>query len=90
MNEIDYERLASAIAEKMRNMPPHSEVLWCAQECADYLHVSKLHFKNRISKAYGFPAGAILPSEKGISPRIIWHAVDVEEWAKRQKLKKAS
>jgi predicted DNA-binding transcriptional regulator AlpA len=84
MNDIDYEKLADEIAKKMRVLPPPEKVIWTPEQCAEYLGVSKLHFVNRVSKIYGFPAPIKLPSEGGRG-HARYYAVDVQTWVSQQK-----
>jgi len=54
--DIDYDLLAEKIAHVIAKAPREDEVLWDADECAEYLHCSRRHFVERISKQRGFPA----------------------------------
>ena len=39
---LDYDLLAEKIAHQISKAPKDHEVLWNAQECADYLHFKRL------------------------------------------------
>lgn len=84
MSEIDYVKLADEIAKKLRVLPPPEKVIWTPEQCAEYLGVSKLHFVNRVSKTYEFPAPIKLPSEGGRG-HSRWYAADVQEWVATHK-----
>lgn len=92
MQEIDYDKLAAAIAEKLHAMPAQENVLWDANDCAAYLSVSAQHFTDRISKTYGFPAGTPLPSDAGTGKRAHkrWYATEVQTWWRNRNTKQAS
>lgn len=86
MTEIDYEKLANAIALRLSSMPPPEKVIWDSKQCADYLCMSERHFIDKISKFSGFPTPIILPSEKGKGhPR--WFAQEVQECVAKHKRK---
>ena len=85
MNEIDYERLADAIARKLNTLPSANNVIWSVEQCAEYLGIGKRHFVDRVSKTWGFPSAIKLPTEKGSHGRDRWHAVEIQEWASLQK-----
>lgn len=87
---IDYDKLASAIAEKLRSMPAHDEVIWDSEECAQYFKVSRQHFTDRISKTFGFPAGVPLPNGTGKRAEKRWYASEVQDWWRKRKPKKVS
>lgn len=84
MNEIDYEKLADAIANKLRLLPPPDKIIWEAEQCAQYLRVSERHYVDRLSKSYGFPSPIKLPSEKG-KGHARWYAKDIQDWVLKQK-----
>jgi predicted DNA-binding transcriptional regulator AlpA len=85
MNEIDYEKLADAVANKLRLLPPPEKIIWNAKQCADYFGISERHFTDRVSKNYDFPAAIKLPNPDGTRGHSRWHAAEVQEWATRQK-----
>lgn len=85
MSEIDYEKLAEAVANKLRLLPPPETVIWTAKQCADYLGISERHFVDRVSKHWQFPTAIKLPNATGARGHSRWHAVDVQQWANEQK-----
>lgn len=85
VSEIDYEKLAETIAQKLRLLPPADRVIWSGKDCAKYLGVSERHFGDRVSKSHGFPEPIRLPDEHGNRGHARWHAVDIQEWAAKQK-----
>lgn len=64
---------------------PFSRVIWNAQDCADYLKISRTHFLNCVRHAQGFPEPIDMPpyyvagKEKRMDPR--WSAEAVTTWA---------
>lgn len=85
MSEIDYEKLADAIAQKLRLLPPADKVIWNADQCAEYLGISRRHYVDRVSKTWGFPAAIRLPTETGSRGHDRWYAADVQEWVSQHK-----
>jgi predicted DNA-binding transcriptional regulator AlpA len=84
MNEIDYEKLATAIANRMRMLPPADAVIWDSKQCAEYLNISQKHFTDRVSKGNGFPSPIKLPAENGRG-HARWYAHEIQEWVKTHK-----
>ncbi|WP_039917614.1 helix-turn-helix transcriptional regulator [Cellvibrio mixtus] len=80
MNEIDYEKLADAIAQRLQALPAQARVIWTAKQCADYIGVSERHFVDKVSKAFDFPAPIKLPSDRGKRGHARWYAVEVQDW----------
>lgn len=80
MNEIDYDRLADAIALRLQSLPPRSKVIWTAKQCADYIGVGERHFVDRLSKTYDFPAPIKLPTDRGRRGHGRWYAEEVQDW----------
>jgi predicted DNA-binding transcriptional regulator AlpA len=80
MNEIDYERLADAIAQRLQAMPAQARVIWTAKQSADYIGVSERHFVDKVSKAFDFPAPIKLPTDRGRRGHARWYAVEVQDW----------
>lgn len=85
MTDIDYEKLADAIARKMVAAPPPDKVIWTADQCAEYLGVCRRHFVNRVSKLWGFPAAIKIPTETGSRGYDRWYAIDVQQWVSTHK-----
>jgi len=85
MSEIDYEKLADAIARKMFAAPPPDKVIWTADQCADYLGMSRRHFVDKVSKIWGFPAAIKLPTDTGSRGHDRWYSIDVQDWVGKQK-----
>jgi hypothetical protein len=65
MIEIDYDKLADAIVKRLRLLPPADKIIWTADQCADYLGISRRHYVDRMSKTWGFPAAIKLPTDTG-------------------------
>lgn len=84
MSDIDYEKLADAVAQKLRLLPPVDKVIWTSKQCAEYLGVSERHYVDRLSKSFDFPAPIKLPSDSGRG-HARWYAVDIQEWVKKYK-----
>lgn len=82
MSEINYNELADAIAKRMQQLPPPGEVLWSAEQCAEYLRVSQPHFMNRMAKGVTFPKPIKLPSETGKRAHSRWYMSEVTAWVK--------
>lgn len=87
MSEIDYERLADSIAQKLRLLPPADKMIWGAKACAEYLGLSDRHFGDRVSKSYGFPEPIELPMDNGKRGHARWYAIDIQAWAAKHKRK---
>ncbi len=85
MNDIDYEKLADAIARRMRALPPPDKVIWTADQCAEYLGIGRRHFVDKVSKAGGFPTAIKLPTDNGSRGHDRWHATDIQDWVSKQK-----
>lgn len=85
MSEIDYEKLAEAIAHKLSLLPPPDKVIWNADQCADYLGISRRHFVDKVSKLWGFPAAIKLPTDTGSRGHDRWHAADIQSWVSQHK-----
>lgn len=85
MSEIDYEKLADAIARKMVAAPPPDKVIWTADQCAEYLGISRRHFVDRVSKAWEFPAAIKLPTDNGSRGHDRWYAAEIQKWVGEQK-----
>lgn len=66
-------------------MTPFEYTVWSAQDCADYLKVSKSHFLNCIRYAEGFPAQLPIPpymvKDRKVTMDPRWRAADVAAWA---------
>ena len=64
---------------------PFEKQVWAAEQCAQYLGVSKAHFLNAIQHATGFPKPVPLPTyqhagkERKLESR--WRAYEVTSWA---------
>ena len=71
---IDYDLLAEKIALQISKAPKEHEVLWDAQECANYLHFKKRYFAEKLSKQPGFP--------KTRGTGALWLKADIVRWAK--------
>lgn len=84
MSDIDYEKLADAVAQKLRLLPPVDKVIWTAKQCADYLGMSQRHFVDRVSKSYNFPSPIKLPSEGG-KGHAVWYAAEIQDWVAKHK-----
>lgn len=54
-------------------------VLWDADECAAYLHLSRQEFLDTSAKHRDFPP-AIRPTGRAKSRRLLWKAKDVQRW----------
>lgn len=80
MKEIDYEKLADAIAQRLQALPSQARVIWTAKQCADYIGVSERHFVDKVSKAFDFPAPIKLPTDRGKRGHARWYAVEVQDW----------
>lgn len=85
MTEIDYDKLANAIAAKLQPQVPNDQVLWDGEQCASYLGVSAKHFIDRMSKSYGFPKPIKLPSETGRRAHNRWYAVELMKWVNQHR-----
>lgn len=85
--QIDYEKLASAIANKLGMLPPPEAIIWSSEQCANYLGIGRRHFSDRVSKSYDFPAPIKLPTVTGSKGHDRWYAIDIQAWAKKYKRK---
>lgn len=85
MIEIDYDKLADAIVQRLRVLPPADKIIWTADQCADYLGISRRHYVDKVSKTWGFPAAIKLPTEIGSRGHDRWYAVDVQQWVSQHK-----
>lgn len=85
MKDIDYEKLAEAIARKLSMKTPPDKVIWTADQCAEYMGMSRRHFVDKVSKTWGFPAAIKLPTETGSRGHDRWHAIDVQSWVSQHK-----
>lgn len=85
MSEIDYDKLADAVAKRLSLLPPPEKIIWDAKRCAEYLGVTEKHFVDKLSKCYGFPTAIQLPSSTGTRGQKRWHAKDITEWVTNQK-----
>lgn len=86
MNDLDYDRLADAIALRLQTLPPRSKVIWTAKQCAEYIGVGERHFADRLSKAFDFPAPIKLPTDRGRRGHARWYAVEVQNWIEKFKI----
>lgn len=82
---IDYEKLADNIAQKLHAMPAQANVIWNAKQCADYLGFSERHFVDKVSKAISFPASIQFQITKGTRSHSRWYAAEIQTWVKKQK-----
>jgi len=73
-DSIDYDVLATKIAAAVMRMPNTSDVLWNAEECADYFRTTRRNFRDRVSKHRNFP--------KIRRPGGLWLRSEVVRWAK--------
>ena len=85
MSEIDYEKLATTISHKLSLLPPPEKIIWSAEQCAEYLGISRRHFVDRVSKIWGFPTAIRLPTDTGSRGHDRWYAIDVQNWVEQQK-----
>ncbi len=85
MIEIDYDKLADAIVQRLRVLPPADKIIWTADHCADYLGVSRRHYVDRLSKTWGFPAAIKLPTDTGSRGHDRWYAAEVQQWVAQNK-----
>lgn len=86
MQAIDEEQinhLATTIAHQMRTMQT-DEPLWDAQDCANYMKVSRRHFVDRIANSPGFPKRVQLPTAEGRRGHPRWFAKEVVKWLKKR------
>lgn len=73
---VDYDKLADAIANKLKlKLVPVHEI-WDCEQCAAHLKCSIKHFRDRVSKKSNFP-----PQLKHYKNR--WQAIKVIEWTKK-------
>ncbi len=86
MSEIDYEKLAGTIAQKLQLFPAPEKILWDATACAHYLSVSERHFVDWLSKQFGFPSPIVFPSRTGGGRgQSRWYAIEITNWVHKQK-----
>jgi predicted DNA-binding transcriptional regulator AlpA len=71
--QIDYDLLASKIAQHLKDPRLNEERIWDCDDCAEYFKVPRRQFAERISKNSGFP--------HPINGSIRWRAVEVIQWA---------
>lgn len=83
--EIDYDKLANAIAQKLSLLPPPDKIIWNADQCSQYLGISRRHFVDTVSKTFGFPSAIRLPTETGSRGHDRWYAVDIQNWVSKHK-----
>jgi hypothetical protein len=74
-DSIDYDILATKITAAITRMPNTSDVLWNADECADYLRVGRRYFSEQLCKTVGFPRRRATGG--------LWFRSEVVRWAKR-------
>ena len=82
---IDYPKLAEEIVKHLPK-PVDLEKWWTAKECAEYLGVSEMHFRNVVSKTPEFPEPYLVPtSSKSVKekrrPNIRWYGRKVQEYS---------
>ena len=70
----DYDLLAEKITHVIAKAPREDEVLWDADECAEYLHFNRRYFRDTVSKLDSFPN----PRGTGF----VWLKSEVVRWAK--------
>lgn len=87
MIEIDYDKLADAIVQRLRMLPPADKIIWTADQCADYLGMSRRHYVDSVSKTWGFPTAIKLPTDNGSRGYDRWYAADVQQWVAQHKKK---
>ncbi|NIB38486.1 hypothetical protein HBA55_02760 [Pseudomaricurvus alkylphenolicus] len=76
LGPIDYDQLADLIFQKLRKTPLDKDVIWNADDCAEYLRVKRRQFIDRISKKPGFP----MPLNCGCK----WLKSEVIAWVKKR------
>lgn len=77
------DRLAAAVAERIRKPIPIQVELWSAAEIAAYLKVSQRQVIERYSKLPDFPPAIRLLSAGRRSGRPRWRASEVIAWAEK-------
>ncbi|WP_027854402.1 hypothetical protein [Marinobacterium litorale] len=82
--ELDYDLLATLIAEKLGASQINEHTLWDGHQCAKYLHVAYEAFRDRISKDSKFPTPVAAPYGKSRSGKL-WYAQEILDWAKKQR-----
>lgn len=82
------ERIAAAVAARVK--VPLGVQLWCSEEIAAYLSVSKRQAAEKIVMLPGFPQPIRLPVLKGGRGHPRWKAAEVIEWAERHQEKRAA
>lgn len=81
MNEaIDYNKLASAIAERLTPRVPFDRQLWDSEMCAEYFRMSVSNFMQSIACNPSFPKAIRVPSMRGKSSLPRWKAKEVIGW----------
>lgn len=85
MNEIDYERLADATAQRLHALPAQAKIIWTAKQSSDYVGVSERHYVDKVSKTFDFPTPIKLPTDRGRRGHARWYAVEVQDWVNAQK-----
>lgn len=84
IDDDQIDRLAATIANQMRLAPQNDEPLWDAQDCANYLKVSRRHFVDRVANVPGFPTRVQLPTAEGRRGHPRWFAKEVIKWLKKR------
>ena len=83
--ELMIQRLAAAIADKIRPAVPFEHQLWTTEEIAAYLKVSTSKVYQRYASQPDFPGRIELPTSEGRRSHPRWKAIEVIRWVESYK-----
>jgi hypothetical protein len=78
--DVDYDKLAAAVAKYMRSAVPLSAELWDLEMIGLYLRRSSSVVRERFACLPDFPKPIRLPSDQGNRAHPLWKAVEVIAW----------
>lgn len=79
---FDYDKLADALAKRLKKQVPIEVALWDKADCADYLKQSQRTFLDKTSKNHTFPASINVPNGVGGKSQSCWYAHEVIKWVR--------
>ena len=83
--ELLIQKLAAAIADKIKPAVPFEHQLWTTEEIAAYLKVSTSKVYQRYASLPDFPGRIELPTSEGRRSHPRWKAIEVIEWVEGYK-----
>ncbi len=88
MTPTQIDALSKLIAARMANKPPFEEVLWTAEEVAEYLKCQPRQVLERYALLRDFPAAIRLPTPDGHRGHPRWKAIEITAWKEKYKDRK--